>query len=163
MNECLRDALIQTGRVCKERVPTLNCGGCGVFASAVAEVLAKHQVPVEVIYCRSRWYERDFDDQTPLREFLRNPNEDNIPQVVHMGVRLEIAGRKYTYDSEALHQRADKFSDDLLRAEKETLTPQETLDLVKIRYLWNSVFPRRHISTIRRIVREHLDNPILYH
>lgn len=141
----------------------LNRGGCGVFAALVGRELQSNGVKPEVIVQTEYG-----DDPLYVRQRVRNPLDpfdwhDNGLYINHAGLRFKHNGKWWTYDSTALRQSHDVFSDDDRPASRGFLTVEEMEAFAFPRAkgpfhtvydLWNSEFDRRQIPKLRRAVHE---------
>ena len=148
------------------KAPNLNSGGCGVFAVAVAKELKKRGVDCEII---TVGYGEDSSPvivKNSLMSNAGNPKscddwDANGLTRDHVGVRFKHKRITYTYDSDVLYRSVREFG---YRADDTTwkckypygkgMSIEDMGKLVKTKSGWNTDFDRKHIATVKKIVKE---------
>lgn len=164
----LLDTLRELGDAINESCPTINLGGCCVYAAAVAKRLEALGIPVDV--CVPTYGHAETVDEA--RNNLRNNGsagrtakewEEAGLYFAHVAVRFQYEGVWWTHDTDALHEGRDGFgkcswNDDKPRyqALPDGMTPDEALRIASHAKGWNSSFDRRDIPMVRSMVEEAL-------
>lgn len=102
----LRKRLRKLSAAAQGRFPHLNYGGCCVFAAAVAKELEKHGIQYEVMVTGSK--SRNIGEIRPPKNTVDAWNGVGV-DFGHVGVRMRLRGRWYTYDSEAFLRHKHRF------------------------------------------------------
>lgn len=144
------------GKEVNARYESLNCGGCAVYAALVAEELVKLGVNVRGItasYCMMPG--TDIDKVRP-KIAKGNPQEwgDNGVYFGHVGLEFEHNGKLRHYDSNGVKAKGRRLME--LPIYNGRLTPKELKTIAGTDEGWNRSFNRRHIPTIRRMVKAHM-------
>lgn len=154
----------------------INCGGCGVMAGIVGEILELLGVPVEVVTSGDygcspaearqrlrlywdigagndgRWDNSAWDSEGVSRS--------------HLAVRFMLGRDMYTWDSDGLI-KSDKYfgrRDDGSTSHcadypfGEGMTVAECVHISSVPQGWNSTFNRRQIPQMRELAQQHLFN-----
>jgi hypothetical protein len=140
--------------------PDVNCGGCCVFAAAVATELERLNVPYEVITCGSP--STNLNDNRPKYNTM-DQWEWAGANFTHVGIRLTLDGVTYTYDSEAFIRRKFKFGvrgtgyfglPERWQSAAGGLTAQEATQLAD-EGSWNRAFyNKENVEGVRKLVKE---------
>lgn len=155
----LRRQLRKLAHTANERFPRLNYGGCCVFAAAVATELERMGVPHEVI--SSGGEHLDLNEVRPPHNDVDAWQRQGV-HFGHVGVRLKLHGRWYTYDSDKpLHRGKGKFGINygsvMFNAAKGGITAAEATELADDFDAWNSSFDHRtNAEPVRVLVKEML-------
>lgn len=154
----LRRRLRNLAKQADARWPTLNRGGCCVFAAAVATELERLGVKHEVIVPGTKY--TDLNELRPDNNTVSGWNDMGVG-FSHVGVRLKLNGQWYTYDSEAplvpgKYKFGIGYHGEPYTAAKGGLTATEATDLADERHSWNWEFPRQAVPFIRQFVKDML-------
>jgi len=144
------------GKEINARYENINCGGCAVYAALVAEELVKLGVNVRGITASYRM-RADLDiDKVRPKITKGNPREwsDNGVFFGHVGLEFEHNGKLRHYDSNGVKAKGTRLME--LPIYNGRLTPKELKTIAGTDEGWNTTFNRRHIPTIRRMVKEHM-------
>lgn len=141
--------------------PSINSGGCCVFAAAVANELKHHGIPVSGIV--SAWDAdegshniNDVRKKIPTNT-VRHWNARGI-QFYHVGIEFTIGKIKYHYDTTGVKKASNTLDDMPIYNGR--------LELYELRALagkkkgWNSNFNRRCIPQLRALIKQRLANDI---
>ena len=151
--------LNKLGKAVNEKYPTINYGGCCVYAAIVAEALLLRNIKVRGIV--SSYDAEDFNDHNTIdniRPYIKHHVlwrwQDNGISFSHVGLEFEINGKLRHYDSKGVKMASDFF--DYMPIYKGRLQAYELVKLASRAQGWNSSFNRRHIPKIRKMVQEYL-------
>lgn len=134
--------------------PYINCGGCGVFAAAVAKEVLALGFKAEVIFSFS-WFSI-YLSREDIEEAFRNKNFAPLG-FEHMAVRIELSKDNWiTYDSDSIRKSRDRFGIDNAVAHPFALSVLQTEELVAQVDLWNPTFNRKNIPRVVALVKETL-------
>lgn len=156
--------LKELGKEANEKFPTLNMGGCCVFAAEVARRLQKRGVEqVEVIASAV-----NPSTATPLdmiRTDLLNNNKSPLERYnwdamgasfMHVAVRFCLNGKWYTYDSDILRCSRTSFGRPSYEARRGAHTVDEAIAFANDESGWNSTFNRKQIPAVKRLIAQYL-------
>lgn len=151
----IRSRLRRLAKTARAQYPKLNYGGCCVFAAAVATELEKHGVKYEVISVGNE--HTNLNELRPSRNTVDDWNSMGVG-FGHVGVRLKLKGRWYTYDSDRpLVPGKYKFGFDgygYWQAAKGGITAAEATELAN-EPAWNRQFWKRsNVEGVREMVKE---------
>lgn len=154
------EKLNNLGQEAMERFPSLNSGGCAVFASLVADELAKQGIEAEGVVAMDFW------DYTPnidkARKHVNNVDdgdewEANGVRLSHVGLKLNLNGKEMLYDSEGLRPvnrtRNSLMGYDVIQG---TFTREELRALADNAWNWNSMFNRQNIPKLKKLIESEL-------
>lgn len=154
----LRKKLRSLGKQVFTRYPKINYGGCCVFAAAVATELEKLGVQYEVMTCGSK--KTNLNDCRPEKNEM-SAWEGKGAYFGHVGVRMKLDGRWWTYDAEALRRHKHRLGkrdaywsgEDYWEAVSGGLTAQEATELAD-EGKWNQMFYNpKNVKAVRRIIQ----------
>jgi hypothetical protein len=157
----LRKRLRHLGKEANHRFPYLNNGGCCVFAAAVAGELKRLKVEHEVIVPKPYDGTDDLDEIRQRVDNVNNKSSWNNAGIYfsHVAVRAKLGGRWHTYDSDSLRRSKYEFGDaPCYTAAKGGMTAKEAKALADERHGWNSMFDRRDVAPVRKLVKEVIRN-----
>lgn len=150
----LRDTLDHLARMTKRKFPTINHGGCAVYAHLVGRQLGKLGIP----YCGivGDWCQHDLDN---ARNNIRNPRhkyEWNSAGVDfgHVGIEFFYNEKPYWYESDYGVKTPDQGFCGLDVANGR-LMPMELRGIALEAKGWNWSFDRRQIPRVRSLIRKH--------
>jgi hypothetical protein len=146
--------------VVAERYPTINYGGCGVFAALVVTELKKHNIHATGIVAAYDADEPDgptIDTVRPQIKKKTNVHEwnNNGISFYHVGVEFKIGRQRKHYDSTGV-KTASKMLDHM-PIYKGRLERDELRALASKQSGWNVRFDRSNIPALRRLVKKHLE------
>jgi len=155
----LRQRLRKLGKTANKQFPYLNNGGCCVYAAAVAGELERLGVQYEVIVpCPYN----ESVDLADIRKNVTNVNEKKAWNEAgvyfsHVAVRLKLAGRWYTYDSDGFTRSKYDFGKGWTYVAVDGgMTAKEAKALADEAKGWNTCFSRSNVPKVRKLVREAL-------
>lgn len=140
--------------------PDMNYGGCGVYASIIAEKLENLGLEVEVVTpVEGRWYDNAMNARKGVKRIANKAEwNDNGLCTNHLAVRFKTSsGQVYTYDSEAFLRSKTQFGIDYYKTDPKFgtgLTVREAKAIASKPHGWNREFNRRSIPAIRRKVNQ---------
>lgn len=146
----------------QEKHPSLNYGGCGVFAHLVARKIEKSGLKVEIITPCDDYSKPANAVRDNIRE-VDNPNDwdNNGLCLNHLALRfITKSGVTYTYDSNVLYKGSDKFGNSKYKTNPEFGTGlfiHEVEQMTKAQRGWNRCFNRREIPAIKRKINALFD------
>jgi hypothetical protein len=172
----LNTQLRRLGRAVEDQFPSINYGGCGVYAAAVAERLQALGVQVDVCVSDSGHESSVEAARNNLRHNGWNPTNANARQwteaglsFAHLGVRFKHKRHWYVHDTAAIwqgrtrglgaHRRTGSVFDDhgpRYEVLPDGMTPAEARAIADDPRGWNSTFDRDDIPEVRRMVAEWL-------
>lgn len=152
----------------------INCGGCGVMAGIVGEILELLGVPVEVV-TSSDYGCSPAEARQRLHWNIEAENDGRWDNSVwdsggvsrsHLAVRFMLGRDMYTWDSDGLI-KSDKYFG--RRGDSSTshcadypfgegMTVAECVHISSVPKGWNSDFNRRKIPQMRELAHQHLLN-----
>lgn len=152
----------------------INCGGCGVMAGIVGEILEFLGVPVEVVTsseygcspaeARQRLY-WNIEEENGGRWDNSAWDSAGVSRS-HLAVRFTLGGDLYTWDSDGLI-KSDKYFGRRDCGEPayvadypfgDGMTVQECIEISSTPRGWNVMFDRRQIPLMRELAYQHLLN-----
>lgn len=119
-----------------EKINSVNCGGCGVFAFELAKRLPGAKVVV-------------FDNRYDINYLVTNGMAFQHCMVWYKGLLID---GKNTYS----HREGFKYCDEY--KEIGDIPIDQLKKLVKNPYIWNRSFNRGQIPTLRGIIRKFVEN-----
>lgn len=145
------------------KFPTINWGGCAVFADAVVKELTAQGFEAYGRTCCDSWMD---GDEVRSVEYARNNSKPNSLingkdwkgmglVFYHVVVEVVINGTSYFYDSTSLRARVPRFSEKtvlpgrLTPAELNAIAHDGTID-------WNDCFDRNDIPAVQKITKQYL-------
>lgn len=154
------DKLNTLGQKAEEEFPDLNYGGCCVFASLVADRLAKLGVQAEGVV--AMYF---YEDKPPNIDYARNNVrhigdgdewEENGVKLSHVGLKIMVGETAILYDSEGV--RPFKRRNTLLDRTviEGTLSRKELKALANNAWNWNYSFDRDQIPKLAKLVAREL-------
>lgn len=159
----LKKRLKALGSEANEMYPSLNYGGCCVFAAAVAKELRDKGIVVEVI---TTGYGDSLEPLDKIRETLMN-NRMSIKSIDnwqrhgvsfgHVAVRFRIGKRWYTYDSDIMRRGKTHFGLPYYKAHPGSYTVEEAIAFASKEDGWNPSFSRHDVPGVRKLVKKHLN------
>lgn len=128
---------------------TLNCGGCGVYASIVSDALTALGIEHEIVACLD---ESDSIDEVRPDDPL-DPREwyDNNAKFLHVGLRMIVGAEAWLYDSDGFYPAEDRVLNSWTVADG-ALTPDEIRALAGYTRRWNRTFDRSQIPALKELV-----------
>jgi hypothetical protein len=141
------------------KVKNPNYGGCGVIAAIVASELQSLGIPAEVVTTTKYG---DVPRKVMQRVLTKNKPITNSAvdsegiERDHLGVRFKLGNLIRTWDSDGLNKgRLLGYLNEPCNYKfGEGLTVEEATMLANDKHGWNSMFNRRQIPKIRKIVKE---------
>lgn len=139
-----------------QRFHSLNSGGCGVVAAAVARELEEHGVRYEIVT------NHDFADVDEARQNVSDPFdmgewEQNGVYFGHVAVKVWLNERRAgIWDSEGfIPAESNTFpAFPELELARGSFTLEEMEAFIHQRSHWNAAFDRRQIPAVRRAIHE---------
>lgn len=153
----LRYTLAELGRYIVDRYPTVNSGGCCVFASVVGRELLNRGIDVKIIV----------GSKTPVSnlEVIRNTMKDshdieewNMNGVVfnHIAIELPLDGKMFFFDADGLSRADRSFHGWGIHPGRLTVAEAESMAMRDD--AWNDMFDRKHVSKMARRIRSFLND-----
>lgn len=152
------------GKEVLRRYPTINCGGCCVYAAMIVSALRKHKIKASGIVASSRadrFNAADSSIDVVRSNVLKNTQDEwnkNGVSFSHVGVEFEYKARirtvKRHYDANGCHPVNSKL--DGMTIYKGCLTLGELRVLAGTEEGWNDMFDRKDIPELRRLVNSYL-------
>lgn len=147
------DKLNLVAKTVYNEVPTVNYGGCCVYAAKVGKELQRLGYEVRVVF-------RDIGEYTENNPKIKCPEkaEDQLGvDFYHIGLAVKVRGKWYTHDAEKTHKGLRVFGDECLPVAKTYLTVEQAESFAKKRHFWNNVYPRRRGGKIiAHAINKHL-------
>lgn len=149
-----------------ENVEFPNHGGCGFIAAAVARILERAEIPVDIIV--QCWDPRaspaEIRDKMVREGYNREKCVDwdsNGLWRSHLAVRFESNGQVYHWDSEGILRSNKGFSKGCGHPTPNYplgtgLTAHEVDDMNLDKARWNSTFNRKQVPKIHELAQRHL-------
>lgn len=154
--EDLLSTLTKLGRKVYRKYPTINLGGCCVYASIVAQQLEARGIKCSGFVSVS-------SDTRPrrtigyARRLLAKYDSDDWEYAGvyfdHIGLEIKHRGRRYLYDTDGCVPAGDQHGDS--HVYRGRLTCDELHHLASQAYRWNMKFPRRVIPDLIKMVDNH--------
>ena len=134
-------------------VPTINYGGCCVYAAKVGKELQKMGYDVRVVFRKTGNVKKNNPEiKCPLLA-----EEEIGVDFYHVGLAVKSGGKWYTHDAEATHKGLKVFGEDRLPVAKTYLTVEQAESFASYRHFWNTTYPRREgAKVIKSAIRKHL-------
>lgn len=163
--------LRRMGRAANRKFPSLNHGGCCVYASEVGRRLEDAGLTVRVVSGRPWAWEADQSPTDKVREVLlknnRNVNSkhnwsSNGIDFWHVAVQFMHDGKWYSCDSDSVHRGIDRFGKRRLmhKAPGSGFTVNEAIGFAEEVEGWNSCFNRTDIPAVKNLIDKYL-SPLL--
>ena len=154
----LLETLSDLGHDVAFEFPTINHGGCCVYASIVGDLLLRQGIETSIWVGHLPDY-NIHADVAEVRNNVRNPANvadwnDNGVFFNHVGLEVSIDGVKYLVDTDRYDFASDKFKEFHVLAGRLTVT--EAALLAADHSAWNPTFPRCAIPEIKRMARRYL-------
>jgi hypothetical protein len=166
----LLKALRTLAEATNQRFPTVNLGGCCVFAAAVAEELERKGISTEIVTTGSFSSMFGFTfEPARARPHLNNAKDAaewsaNGCEFSHLGVRFTLNGKPFVYDTTALntnpHYLGDpaKFDGLQFLVGDSGFTLEEAKAFADDAKEWNNKFDRSQIPALKNLIHETLEN-----
>lgn len=160
--DALLAALEKIGDRIHAEVPYVNHGGCAIVAAAVARRIKRLGLPVDIATGGYHYTK----PAAVVRERVADPTDPYEWDRAglgrgHLAVRFPLGDMAYTWDTNGFAPDDEPVlggSEWEKNGEFGTgLTIEECTAMVRRKRGWNPTFDRRHVPTIRRIVREEFD------
>lgn len=159
--------LNKLGKEAKKKFPTLNCGGCCVFAGMVAEILDAKGYPVQGRVAAHKAGMLDANSITEARKHVKKntPAEWNAQGISfgHVGIEFFDGENIYLYDSSGCVDPSEDL--DGMHSFEGRLTVLELNELWRENgpldgwhVSWNTEFDRGNIPYLRELIKKHLNN-----
>ena len=102
----IHDQLNMLGQAAERQLPSLNYGGCCVFAAEVGKALKAKGIPVRGI-AAGHWWGDESPDLAKLHKQIGNVMDGNAwnsagVNFSHVGLRVKLGCKWYNYDSAGL-------------------------------------------------------------
>lgn len=144
-----------------EAFPSINYGGCCVFASIVADELAKKGVKARGVVGMYGWDDLDVDVRHAAANVTNIEDdeewEENGVKFRHVGLEITIEGETYHFDSTGIRKPNGYVGDsEMFHVVDGRLTRNEMRALASNPYNWNPSFNRRDITKLERLVKYYI-------
>ena len=149
--------LNKLGKEVIKRYPSINYGGCCVYAAIVATELKKYKIDACGIVASRSAGETDYSIDQARNNINKNTVqswENNGIVLSHIGLEFEVGGKKKHYDTKGVRP-ASRYSGDLT-IYKGRFQHAELKQLAAKKSGWNNHFNRRDIPAIRKLVQNRL-------
>jgi hypothetical protein len=138
----------------RDESPTINLGGCCVFAALVAKQLQHHYPTRIIVFNPNAVYSID-----EVRPKVKKNNceewDKNGMDFYHVAIEFtDEDGTKFHYDANGVFPDDGSIDTDLLQV-KGYLTIQEACELASNNEGWSSRFDRNNIPKIDKIIKKH--------
>ena len=134
-------------------VPSINHGGCCVYAAKVGKELEKMGYDVRVVFRKCGNVKKNNPEiKCPLVA-----EEEIGVDFYHVGLAVKSGGKWYTHDAEATHKGLKVFGEDRLPVAKTYLTVEQAESFASKTGFWNTMYPRLDgKKAIQRAIKQHL-------
>lgn len=133
----------------------INSGGCGFMAEIIAEELGPYLYDVRIVTCGGRG--PSLDEVRPLIKNPKNGMEwvNNGIHFSHVWVEAKLTpkGDRYAIDSEGIHPITEQY-DEWYKPYDGSFTIKEIKWINETPQVWNSVFSRRQVPAMRKMMHE---------
>ena len=153
--------LDQLGVEVLRRYPTINSGGCCVYAAMIVAALHKHRIKacgIVASWNAERMNHADVSIDTIRHSISKNTLsewEDNGISFSHVGVEFEYKGlilkTKRHYDTSGVRPAGKVL--DAMPIYRGRLNLNDLRTLAGQKDGWNSAFDRKHIPALRKLVK----------
>lgn len=155
----LFDQLRNLGEEVLREFPMVNRGGCGVFASLVAQELERKNIEVGGFVAMNFFSESSGISIDKARANIRDIRDhwqwaNNGIYFNHVGVEFVVDHDDYHYDVQFLHHRRENF--DRMMVVPGKLSVKELVWIASYTEGWNSAFNRDAIPKMKRMVKKFL-------
>ncbi len=150
--------LNKLGKEVNTRYPTINAGGCCVYAALIVAALHKQGIIAHGIV--AAWNNTGETNIDLVRKKIRSNTvgewESKGVHFNHVGVEFSVDGKtKWKhYDSNGVYRKSSSLMD--WPVYEGRLTLKELKDLAKCASGWNTRFDRNSIPALRKLVKTHL-------
>lgn len=154
----IHEQLNLLGQAAERQIPSLNYGGCCVFAAEVGKVLKAKGIPVRGV---ARGWMEATEPLHKIKEAinnLENADEWNDQGVnfSHVGLQVKLGRKWYVFDSNGCDPDATRLNGRHLYPGH--LSVEDIDKLASNPENWNKAFRRKTgIPAIKRLVREYLE------
>lgn len=148
------------GEEVNNRFPSINAGGCAIYAAIIIAALKKHGIPARAIVASHN--AKPFNSAgIPLTEYATNIKNGTHEEwggygvdFAHVGVEFEINGVRKHYDSNGVTRAKSKLY--IWPIYKGGIEYNILRKVVKDQAGWNKEFNRKDIPALRRLVKQYL-------
>jgi hypothetical protein len=159
----LLDKLNVLGQDVYDKFPYINHGGCCVYARAVAEALLQYRIKAKGIvsaYGAKTWDQKHMALGNTRRKVKTNTtfewNEHGVC-FAHVGLEFTYRGKVWHYDTDGCHLKTDELYGMVIYRGR--LSLEEMKDLTTGNQGWNTLFDKKHIPAVSKMVRQALQKP----